>query len=586
MNVILNGLSVLMDNWKLVIGILTIVLAGQFVMTVILQSLFGDRLNSPEYLSLGLAGWIVPIVPASLIWILWGVNHETYFGLFLAVVIFFSLRRFKAEIEPASLSRSIVLAFLVFPSLILRLAYVSEALFPSYFDSAQHYAMIKNIMTQDLSQVFATLNTSYYHFGFHFFTAFLTSILQPEITTAMLMIGQVFLAFLPIPSFFVVKYVTKSDWAGMFAVVLSAFGWYMPAHAVDWGKYPALMSMGMILFVLSLAGVLLRNKSVLSGQKQVFLYGVLGAGILMTAFVHSRSVIVLGIVAIAWTLSIWWSKLSQIHKNLIFILLLFTIILEGAFIEKRNILSLLFDPYLHQGIWITVLVLCLSAFAYKFYPQIVFTSFLAICLLLASIFVPLTGLLPGRDHLTLMDRPYVEMILFMPLSLLGGLGLAGLKTRIRRLDGRTVSIICIGLVLFHAFASYDFYPFDCCVLVGNDDVAAMAWMEDQLPVDARIGIASTEIKVVAADVVEGYAGSDAGIWITPLMDRVTIPLPRDLDFDQQSSLEILCRRGISHLYVGELGQAFDIVKLNSRPLWHRHLLSMAKAGVYEVIGCD
>jgi hypothetical protein len=294
----------------------------------------------------------------------------------------------------------------------------------------------------------------------------------------------------------------------------------------------------------------------------------------------------LGIVAIAWTLSIWWSKLSQIHKNLIFILLLFTIILEGAFIEKRNILSLLFDPYLHQGIWITVLVLCLSAFAYKFYPQIVFTSFLAICLLLASIFVPLTGLLPGRDHLTLMDRPYVEMILFMPLSLLGGLGLAGLKTRIRRLDGRTVSIICIGLVLFHAFASYDFYPFDCCVLVGNDDVAAMAWMEDQLPVDARIGIASTEIKVVAADVVEGYAGSDAGIWITPLMDRVTIPLPRDLDFDQQSSLEILCRRGISHLYVGELGQAFDIVKLNSRPLWHRHLLSMAKAGVYEVIGCD
>ncbi len=116
-------------------------------------------------------------------------------------------------------------------------------------------------------------------------------------------------------------------------------------------------------------------------------------------------------------------------------------------------------------------------------------------------------------------------------------------------------------------------------------MAAMDWMANQLPVDARIGIASTALQVVADDVVEGDVGADAGIWVTPLIDRASILLPNDLDFDQQIALDMICQRGVEYIFVGELGQPFDITRLNSRPIWYRPLLSMPKTGVYEVTGC-
>ena len=41
----------------------------------------------------------------------------------------------------------------------------------------------------------------------------------------------------------------------MFAVTLGALGWYMPAHAVNWGKYPALFGLPAMLGAISLAYV-------------------------------------------------------------------------------------------------------------------------------------------------------------------------------------------------------------------------------------------------------------------------------------------------------------------------------------------
>ena len=528
MNVFLDGLSILVNDWQLITGILVII-------TVISFPLFS---------------------------------------------------RFKADPEPASSLTILISILFTFLSLILRLAFVFRATLPSYFDSAQHYRMIEKIMSGDFSYIVEMLCTNYYHVGFHFITAFFASIFQAEITTTMLVLGQVILAVASLPFFFVIRHMTRSNWAGMFAVVLSAFGWYMPSHVVDWGKYPALMSLGLVLFTLSFAYLFIQNKDVLHVRKRKLFYGAIGMSTIVAFFVHSRSIIVLGIVAVSWIMSVWWQKLPQVQQHLIFLLLFSVLVVEVAFIARLDMLSLLFDPYLYKGIWVTVLVLYLSAFAYKPYPQIVFMSFLTISVLLISLFIPVTKLLPGRDYLTLMDRPYVEMILFAPLSLLGGAGLAGLEKRIGYVYGRYVALLCIGLILFQTFANYEFYPSDCCVIVGNDDMAAMAWMENQLPVDSRIGISSMELKVVVMDIVEGYVGGDAGIWVTPLIDRATILLPYDLDFDKQVVLDILCSRGIDYLFAGELGHTFDNIKLNSRPEWYRPLLSFPKTRVYEIIGCD
>ncbi|HAV78740.1 MAG TPA: hypothetical protein DCX53_15430 [Anaerolineae bacterium] len=502
------------------------------------------------------------------------------------VPILLIVPRFKSDLKPASTSTGILLALIIISSLLLRLAFVSKALFPSYFDSAQHYAMIKNIMAGDASLILGGLQTSYYHMGFHFLTAFLASVFQTEIKATMLILGQVILAVMPLTFFFIIRYATQSTWAGMFAVILSALGWYMPSHAVDWGKYPALMSLSLIPLVLSLAYWLGKKNDMELSWKRILLYTLFGASILVTAFVHSRSLIVIVIALIAWIVSDWWMKLHLANKRLILFVLLGVILSEIIVVQRHGVMSLLFDPYLNKGILTTSLVVLLSVFAYKEYPQLTFSSLLTICLLVVSLFIPVNGFVPGRTNLTLMDRPYVEMILFIPLSFLGGLGFAGLEKWIKNSYQRYALLIGIGLVLMYAIINHQFYPSDCCVIVGNDDVAAIVWMEDQLPVEARIGIASTELRVIAADVVEAYVGADAGIWVTPLIGRHTITLPHTTEFDQQEMLDLLCAEKIGYLFVGELGQPFDVTRLEFRPTWYRPLLLMPGTRVYEVVGCE
>jgi len=464
---------------------------------------------------------------------------------------------------------------------------VSGALFPLYFDSAQHYTVIKNIMENDAAWMFNWLSAAYYHLGFHYLTAFFASSMNMEITLVMLILGQVILAMVPFSVFFLVRYVTKSNMAGWFAVILSAFGWYMPAHAVDWGKYPALMSLGLIPFVLSLAYLTYHHKNGSPARVRWMLYGILGLSALLTVFTHSRSLIVFGIILLAWFAGTWWQRVPQRQRSFIFIFVVVITISEFIFIKQQDILALLFDPYLQKGTLITALVLILSIFSWMEYPRLTFISVLTVTLLLGSIFIPVT-ILPDYRDLTLLDRPFVEMILFLPLSLLGGLGLAGLEKKLSRrfLWGGSIGLLAIGIVLVNAFFTYDLYPSDCCVIVGNDDVAAMDWMGDHLPVDARIGIASTELKVLASDSSEGDVGADAGIWITPMTGRVTFPVPYDSRFEERATWERLCELEIGYVFVGEAGEPFDTDTLEANPEWYRPLLSMQRTRVYEVIGCD
>lgn len=582
----LDGSSVLADEWRLVVAILVCVLAGQALVALPLKNILGHSLTSSERLALGLAGWAVPASLLALIWYFTGFD-----GLFwilpAALILTLLLLRLKTDPKPAPDSTSLFLLLFLFLSIPLRLAYASQTAFPLYFDSASHYFVIKNILSNDLAWLSNWLNVSYYHLGFHFLAAFFASVTGTEITRVMLILGQVILALIPFPMFFLVRHATKSDAAGWFALLLSAFGWYMPAHAVDWGKYPALMSLGLIPFVLSLTYLIFQQKSGISAGKRWILYGILGISAVLTVFTHSRALIVLGIALLAWFVVTRLEERSRRVMSIAFVLVGIVAIALVFFILRQDILVLLFDPYFAKGVPVTVLVLFLPIFAWMVYPRLTFVSVLSVTLLLASLFFPVT-IIPGYRDLTLLDRPFVEMILFLPLSLLGGLGMAGLEKRLqgRSVWGRIIALLAVGIVAVNALFTYDLYPSDCCVIVGNDDVAAMDWAADQLPVDARIGISSTTLKVMVSESHEGDVGADAGIWITPLTGRTTVLVPSNLDFSQRAAVDYLCRAGVSHLFVGEVGQVFDRGLLNSRPEWYRPLLSMPRTGVYEVTGCD
>ena len=585
MNAWMDGLSVLTNEWRSVTVILVFVFSCQSLTGLFLRRILGGRLSRAEALALGLAGWAVPATILSLIWYLTGFNWLIWILPATLVLVFFPVR-FKFKPRPASTSRSLFLLLFLILSILLRLAYVSQTTSPLYFDSAQHYSVTNIILSRNWSYLLDWLTASYYHTGFHFLTAFLASVSEAEITRVMLILGQVILATLPFSAFFLVRHETKSDAVGWFALLLSAFGWYMPAHAVDWGKYPALMSLGLIPFTLSLAYLLSRNKDLPDGKRRLLVV-LLIACFLLSILTHSRSSIVLGIVFLAWFTVTWLEKRSQRWMPIAFILVVIATIALAVLTTEQSILTLLFDPYLVKGILITSLVLLLSIFAWMVHPRLTFVSVLAMTLLIASLFIPVTWI-PGYRDLSLLDRPFVEMILFLPLSLLGGLGLAGLTRKLqgRYMWGRYIGLLGGGIVVINAFFTYNPYPSDCCVIVGSDEVVAMDWMADQLPVEARIGIASAELRVLQSESSEGDVGADAGIWITPLTGRVTIPLAYDTDFSRQATLERLCEMEIGYLFVGEAGQPFDTDKIKEHPEWYRPLLSMPKTGVYEVTGCD
>jgi hypothetical protein len=394
--------------------------------------------------------------------------------------------------------------------------------------------------------------------------------------------------------FFLVRHETQSNYAAFLAVLLAAFGWYMPAHAVDWGKYPALTSLSLIAFVASLAYLFFQYRKILSIRNNLGLMVILVLAIIVSGLMHSRALIVEGSLFLAWIIASLWQRLPRLPQWIFLVVILAGIVAEVFWIRTKDVFGPLFDPYINKGLLISGIVLVLAIFAQWKYPRLTFTLIVAICLLLGSLFIPIRGI-TGYADLTLLDRPFVEMVLFLPLSLLGGLGWAGLSQELRERSVRLRNVhltwsqmmgsILLAVILINALFNYEVYPSSCCSIVSNDDLVALDWMDKNLPADAHVLISSTQLMFMATEAFQGAVGSDAGIWVQPLTGRTMFAMPYTSDFSQPAMLEALCKSGVTHIYVGEQGLTFDDSTIAPYMDWYKALLSMPKVKIYEVIGC-
>ena len=575
-------------------------LVGQMFVWSTLKIILADKLTPSEYYSLSTTGWMLPIFLTGVIWILGKSFSPQVFRapvifILIAILAMIFFLRTRNESSTGSKTTFLVLLVLFGTFIFLRLAFVARAAIPQYFDSAQHYLIIKNILGNPSSSTTVLwLPTVYYHIGFHVVAALMISVLHADIIHSMLILGQWTLAVIPLSVFFLIRHETQSNSAGVFAVLLAAFGWYMPAHAMDWGKYPALTSLTLIPFVVSLAYLSVQYKKVLSLGKYLSLNGILLAALIITILTHSRSLVIFGFVVLAWMAATGWQKLPRPAQWILLGLVITGMIAELRFIQTRDVLGPLFDPYINKGLLITLIVLFLSIFAQWAYPNLAFSILLMILFLLGSLFIPVNGI-PGYIDLTLLDRPFVEMILYLPLSLLGGLGFAGLvqQWQTRQVQwgtihfswNKTIGVLFIGILLINALFNYEVYPSGCCNIVSRDDMVAIDWIDKNLPPNARILTASTELMVLATDAFQGSVGADAGTWINPLTSRPTFSLLYTSDFSQPSTLDTLCQSKVNYIYVGDTGLTFDNTKIALHPEWYRLLLSMPKVKVYQVIGC-
>lgn len=591
MNIFTDGLTVLVNQAWAVFSILISIIWGQVLITGLFKKIFKDQLTDFDYISLGLAGWILPVTLLSILLfagvILFGEIASAAISVLAVIALIYAL--YIGKLNRASLLAGSAFIGSLAIFLTLQLAFLKNMLLPSYFDSAEHYRIIEYFAEYHESSGGSFPLTNYYHVGFHFLSAAISHIFRLGIVDTMLVFGQITLAILPFSLFFIVKQETGSTAAAVFTCLLAGVGWHMPSHVMDWGKYPALFSLVGVYFVLNIGYLMCRNDRFKSERFIQFL--LLGLGVMVSASLHTRSLIIFAFMGISLFLGIWRKHLPLLFQRLSFALLALLLIVEIAIVQKNSVLALLFETYMKQDVFVTGLVLFLFMFSAWAFPDLAFFLLVLFSLMIAGLFIPVTGFL-GYGTLTLLDRPYVQMLLYIPLSILGGLGLTGLHQFLRRFSfypktlSHMATLFAFGFVILNARVNHSFYPSDCCQIVSHDDLSAIHWMDKTLPLDADILIASTDLFVTSFETPEPLAGVDGGVWITSLISRKTIPARGTMNFAQPETHADVCRKNAEYIYAGGTSQSFNTLQLDEQADWYQNVFSLPGAKVYRVIGCE
>jgi hypothetical protein len=165
MNIFTDGLIVLSNQTWTVFSILLAILWGQILITALFGKIFKGQLTNSDYMSLGLAGWILPVTLFSAFLFagvfLFGQIAEIVISAIAVIALGYAMFAGKHVGQAFSLTFSGTMRFgglqarpvntyvrgLLFLvslaiSLILQLAFLKKMLLPSYFDSAEHYYQI------------------------------------------------------------------------------------------------------------------------------------------------------------------------------------------------------------------------------------------------------------------------------------------------------------------------------------------------------------------------------------------------------------------------------------------------------------
>lgn len=583
-----DSLTVLSEQGCNLLRLLAVFTLGGVLMFGLLRRTLGETLDTAETLLLALFGWPVMWLLAALVGFL--LARQTGFGPGWAVFLFslFGLlllpgwKRLSAPFGRVSpLGLGVMMAFLF--SLFSRLAFLDGLLVPSYFDGALHFQIIQNLMT-DFGrwpwEVLSAPVSGYYHIGFHLLTVSLAFATQLKELPTLLLLGQLMLAVLPFPVFLLVRRETGSTLAAGFAFLLAGWGWNMPAHAMNWGKYPALSSLLLLQFALCLALLATRPAS---DRMKWFFGGMFIVGALFAVLMHTRSAAVLWMCALAYWMAGFWQRFSFTWRMLLLAFLLGGLTALGAYLEAHSLLRLVFDPYLRAGLWMTLLVVALLPFGVRRFGRLTVTCLLALLFLLAALLLPV----PLERYQTLLDRPFVQMTLYLPLAVLAGLGLAGLGKEPFPLWQRVwVTVAAFSAVFVSIGREYPFWASSCCILFRADDAVVLDWMKDQLPADAHILIAGNTLNVLPVESSVELRGVDGGVWIAPLTGRRVSMEHQGLDFTASETHRALCARGITHIYVGGGAERFDLTAIQARPEWFAPVLSLPGAHLFRVEFCQ
>jgi hypothetical protein len=442
-------------------------------------------------------------------------------------------------------------------ALAVRLIMVRDLAASPWVDSV-HHALITRLIL-DLGAFpntyapYLNIETARYHAGFHSILATFIWISGLDLRAAMLLFGQVLNTLSVFAVYAFTTSLVRSRRAGVIAALITAVITPMPAYYTSWGRYTQLAGVlilpGAFLIIKTLLDTRFDQETLKSPNihwKLLLLAGIACAGLFLT---HYRVIAFLALLLLVYLPFHLASSIQTkaFWKNFRHDSGWISGVVLGAILFALpwwpSTLSTLFLPKLAE--WSGVKTTLFSDFSWGFLTTALGKysiglaglglvwgirqrrGFSVIMLIWAALLFTLANLaafnLPGGGF---VNNTSVEIILFMPLSALGGYFLSRLLSgwssfiQYRWLGVYYAGLGAIGLVIAFVGAR-QLIPIlnPTTFLFRQADQPAMTWIEENVPAGETILINPFSWGYGL------YAGNDGGFWISPLTRHVTIPPP-------------------------------------------------------------
>ena len=459
---------------------------------------------------------------------------------------FAGFARFNGNAGKASSSFILILIFLA--TLAVRLIMVRDLATPAWVDSV-HHALITRLIINNGSYPatylpFLDINPTAYHPGFHSIAAAFTWLSNLDLVQSLLILGQVLNALSVFSVYLFTKSLTHSSSAGLFAAIITGFLTPMPAYYTSWGRYTELTGLLLMPVVLALIQLGVDGKAFKRTGWIIIFGGITSGGLFM---IHYRVIVFLACLLISYLIMDIMTMRKGIQNTPGRLLaLIFAMAALGItsvfpwFLQtiKTTLLPIVNTPvttavpffqdfawpYLTSALGKQSLVLAGLGLLWGMMKQRSFTFILIIWISILFFFGNLDALKLSNG--SLITTPSVEIMLFIPISILGGYFIDQLFIHWKSLVPSQLILPSLGIILvisgFVAFlGAKQLIPIlnPITILSRNADLPAIDWVAENIPENETI---------VINPFAWGYglyAGSDGGYWISPLSGRLTLPPP-------------------------------------------------------------
>ena len=503
---------------------------------------------------------------------------------------------------------------------------------PMWGDSVQH-AMISQLIVEHGGLFSSWLPYVPYdsltvHPGFHIITAVIMWALRESSLNATLHAGQIInclavLALVPLA-----HRVTHSRWSGIGVILVAGIASPLPNGFINWGRYPQLMGQAIAPIAIWIIWRI-ADRRVQSNWRMVLATAVVFAGTFLTYYRMPHYVIIFTCV-----LFILMYITRRLRRRVVEVVIISGLVgmllaspwllrlkgsvlgegVDAVTVQSTSLETIVGDyhdlvvmavPLLGQDMIIATFIVVLAAAILRKKPALVILVWG-----IGLLFLPAARLvrIPGLNNLWVFA---VLIGLYMPMSLLVGGTIDSLILGASKSNNILKVLIPAGLVSIILLGMRDrLNAVDSQYrILAPADLHAFAWIETHIPVSAKFAVEGFLV-------YEGRSvvGSDGGWWISLLAHRQSTLPPqypllaeheispdinnRVVDFvkdirkvgiSSPEGLIVLCRNGITHIYIGqERGQVaiprqtpmFPIDELTKSHDFH-NIYQQDKVAVFE-----